>query len=166
MSNSAPISISLLHEVLAYDPETGIFRWKVKRGNRRAGDIAGSPTQHGYIAIGTSGRFMFAHRVAWAMAYGEWPSGGIDHINGVRTDNRISNLRTTTQLVNTQNRRRANRTTKSGLIGASWKSKIGRWVAQIRFGGKLHHLGYFETAEKAHSAYMEAKRRHHAGCTV
>jgi hypothetical protein len=166
MAASDAISIENLRSMLVYDHETGIIRWKVKRGNRAAGSVAGRVANDGRIHIGFFGANISAHRIAWAMHYGAWPSIGIDHRNGIPTDNRILNLREASQLVNTQNRRAANKGSRSGLLGVSWKSKVGRWRAQIRHGGKLHHLGYFESAEAAHAVYLAEKRRHHEGCEI
>jgi hypothetical protein len=160
------ISANLARTVLSYDPDTGELRWLQKRGKIRAGTVAGTINKYGYVALGVFKMPCLAHRLAWLLTYDEWPEGHIDHINGVRHDNRIANLRVATQLVNTQNRHAANKGTRSGLIGASWKTKIQRWVAQIRHGGKLHHLGYFESAESAHAAYIDAKRRLHVGCEI
>lgn len=160
------ISVETLKTLLSYDHVTGIIRWKIKRGNRAAGSIAGRIGNDGRIHIGVSKHNMTGHRVAWALHYGSWPTLGIDHRNGDPTDNRIKNLRQASQLINTQNRRRANKGTRSGLLGASWKSRIGRWCAQIRHSGKLHHIGYFDSAEDAHAAYIAEKRRHHEGCEI
>lgn len=160
------ITANSARSVLSYDPAAGEFRWKQKQGKMRAGALAGSITNDGYVGLGIFKHFYRAHRVAWLMTYGEWPEGAIDHVNGIRTDNRIANLRIASQLINTQNRHAANKGTRSGLIGASWKTKIGRWVAQIRYNGKLHHIGYSETAEAAHAAYVAAKRRLHVGCGI
>ena len=106
-----------------------------------------------------------AHRLAWLYVHGAWPTGQIDHINGDRGDNRISNLRDVTPALNTQNQRRAARSNKSsGLLGVT--ANRGRWLAQISIGGKSRNLGRYATPEEAHAVYVAAKRVLHAGCTL
>lgn len=98
------ININLLREQLAYDPLTGIFVWRMSRpGRAKAGAIAGFLDGCGYIAIGFEARRWLAHRLAWAHVHGEPPAGIIDHINRVRVDNRIANLRIASRLENFQN---------------------------------------------------------------
>jgi hypothetical protein len=82
-----------VHELLSYEPRFGYFFWKINRGSSKAGDVAGSVCPDGYRLIKVDGKSYKAHRLAWLMTHGEWPAEQIDHINGVRTDNRIVNLR-------------------------------------------------------------------------
>lgn len=155
-----------LREVLAYDPETGIFRWKVSRPNGvKPGNIAGTSHKDGYRYIKVLGSNWKAHRLAWLYVYGEWPKDVIDHINGESSDNRIANLRDVDRVVNAQNQRRAHKSNKStGLIGAA--KNWGQFRAGIRIGGKMKHLGNFKTPEEAHQAYLTAKRELHQGCAI
>jgi hypothetical protein len=97
---------------------------------------------------------------------GELPSGHIDHINGVRTDNRWVNLRDVTRLVNQQNMRRARKDSRSGLQGVQQTKPGGSWRARIRLNGSVHHIGCFPTPEMAHEAYVATKRKFHEGCTI
>src|SRR4051812_21947997 len=84
-------SVERLRELLEYNPETGILRWKVnRRGYAKAGDIAGGRSTKGYIRLRVDGNPQYAHAVAWAIYYGEWPTGLLDHENTDGTDNRIS----------------------------------------------------------------------------
>jgi hypothetical protein len=142
-----------LSEELNYDPATGRFTWK-----KEAGTIS-----NGYRLLRVNQKNMWAHRVAWLMATGEDPEGMvIDHINGDRLDNRIENLRTATYSQNSANAKRHSRNT-SGLKGASKRFKngkwTGRWQASITYQRKQINLGYFDTKEEAHAAYLEAARR-------
>jgi hypothetical protein len=98
------------------------------------------------------------------MTHGAWPDGCIDHINGQKADNRISNLRKVTHAVNMQNQHRAARTSKTGLLGVSPNKT--RFVANINVDGRRVYLGSFATAHDAHSAYLSAKRELHAGCVL
>lgn len=152
--------------ILDYDRNTGQFRrracaaqgkaWNAQWANRAAGYIGG----HGYIYICVFSQCFPAHRIAWLLVYGEWPTDQIDHINGDRKDNRISNLRLATNAQNAANsRRRAHNT--SGFKGAFFHKRRNRWMAQIGVNGRQFHLGYFDTPEAAHAAYCEAAREHY-----
>jgi HNH endonuclease len=160
----ADLTAARLRELLNYNPDTGRFVWLVTKARQaNAGDAAGSPN-HGYIAIGCDGDLRFAHRLAWLYMHGVWPTGRIDHINGDKTDNRICNLREVSHSVNLQNQRRAMKNNKLGLLGV--RAYAGKFRAQIKANGQNIHLGYYLTPEAAHSAYIEAKRRLHTGCTL
>jgi hypothetical protein len=104
------------------------------------------------------------HRAAWLYVHGKWPNGQIDHINGDRSDNRISNLRDVSHSVNQQNVHRPRRDNASGFLGVTRQKNL--WTSQVTVSGKTLHLGLFKTPEEAASAYLEAKRKHHTGCTI
>lgn len=141
-----------LRELLDYDETSGIFTRRVRTSNRiKAGDRAGTPDANGYCCIRLEGATHKAHRLAWLYVHGVWPSGEIDHINGVKSDNRIANLRDVTKSVNQQNRRRVRGYNRDGK----------QWKAQIRADGVTHHLGCFKTEDEAHRAYLAAKERLH-----
>lgn len=161
---SSKLNAQRLREVLAYDPETGLFTWRVSRGSVAAGKVAGSPTSDGYIGIKVDRTLHLAHRLAWLWVHGEWPSKQIDHRNGIRDDNRIANLREASPAVNSQNRRTAQKGSRTNLLGAS--SHRRGFQAQIVFKGKKRYLGIYDTAEEAHAAYIAAKRNLHEGCTL
>jgi len=158
---SSNLTQERLHSLLDYDPETGAFTWKVRRsGTARAGSIAGTIFSGGYLGIRVDGRAYKAHRLAFLWMNGVFPSDQVDHRNGVRDDNRWSNLREVTQAENQQNigtARRHNRS--SGLLGA-WRHR-DKWRSKIWFGGKQIHVGSFSTAEEAHAAYLKAKDELH-----
>jgi hypothetical protein len=157
-----------LRELLHYAPETGAFTWRARsRNGVQVGAVAGCGHGEGYWFIGIDGRRYFAHRLAWLYVHGAWPTADIDHINGVRNDNRIVNLRDVTRSVNLQNQRRApNHNKSSGLLGASFNARKLKWKSTIGVGGKPRHLGFFATAQEAHAAYVAAKRDVHAGCSI
>lgn len=155
-----------LREVLDYDPCTGVFTWKAPSGRRvKVGSQAGRITD-GYRRIGVDGAQARAHRLAWLYVYGELVPDGyvIDHINGDRSDNRISNLRVVTHSVNMQNQRRCTAASKSGLLGV--RKYENAWLSGIGVQGREIHLGSFKSPEAAHEAYLQAKRRLHEGCTI
>ena len=148
-----------LKELLHYDPKTGVFTCLVsRRGRVKVGNKAGY-TNHGYVRIRVDTRRYFAHRLAWLYVYGESPPDDIDHINGVRSDNRIANLRLATKAQNCQNRREAHSGSAINLLGVSpWK---GKYKAQIMMGGVTHYLGLYPTIEDAHNVYLAFKRLMH-----
>jgi AP2 domain. len=117
----------------------------------------------GYIYIGLMKAHFLAHRLAWFWVHGEWPPLLIDHLNGVRDDNRIANLRQADRRLNMENRRRESYNV-TGLLGVKPNGK--GFSARIGVRGVEHHLGTFKTPEEAHAVYVEAKRRLHEGCTI
>lgn len=160
------LTLERAKELLEYDPETGVMRWAQDRSIAvKKGQIAGTKG-NGYRQLIVEGARLRGHRIAWLMVYGVWPKGDIDHINGVRDDNRIANLRDVTRSVNVQNQRRPQVHGKSGFLGVSWNKNARKWSATIRIGGRSRHLGLFVTAEEAYQAYLNKKREAHEGCTI
>jgi hypothetical protein len=164
----APPDMRLLLEWLTYDPADGSFKWRAHRSaNARPGTSAGSVTRDGYLSIRLAGSRYQAHRLAWFYVYGKWPADQIDHINGIRDDNRIINLREATASLNGGNQRKAARSNRtSGFLGVSWSNDRGKWLAQIQSDRKTYNLGRYSTREAAYRAYLAAKRRLHSGCTI
>jgi hypothetical protein len=153
-----------LIEVLSYDPRSGQMTWKVRLSTiRKAGDVAGG--SYGSYSFVTVDKVMYlAHRLCWFYVTGTWPSGEIDHINGIPTDNRWCNLRVVEPRTNQQNMRRAHFDSATGLLGVSKHGRAYRY--QIKVCGKNITRGGFRTPEDAHAAYVEAKRAMHEGCTL
>ena len=136
----------MLKEVLDYDLETGIFRWKVASAKKvKIGCAAGTVTVQGYIAIKVEGKIRLAHRLAWIYVHGYFPEYQIDHINGIRTDNRWINLRHVSRSCNLQNRCVSSRNT-SGFPGVCFNNNIKKWQAYISIHCKLYIIGLHETA--------------------
>lgn len=159
------ITQTRLREVLEYDPETGIFTWKVTLSNSvPAASRAGTLHPNGYVYIHIDRRGYLAHRLAWLYITGSWPQDQLDHINGVKNDNRWVNLREADNRLNLENQRKAHRNNKLGVLGVT--PSQGKFRAVIRHLGHLRHLGYFATRELAHTAYLKAKRGLHAGNTL
>ena len=149
-----------LKELLDYDTATGVFVRRVSRGKAKAGNIAGYTHHEGYVLISIDGRKRLAHRLAWLYTYGYWPTSQLDHINRVRDDNRIENLREVTDQENHWNRGKQ-KNNSSGLTGVFWDKKSKKWRAYIYVCGKQKHLGLFDTQEEASVAYLKAKAEHH-----
>jgi HNH endonuclease len=165
MNARTQLTQARLKEVLHYEPTTGVFTWLVQTSNRtRVGKPATALSDLGYIRLSIDYWRLYAHRLAWLYMTGEWPKIQIDHKNTIRTDNRWDNLREATNKFNNENRRTAHRTSKSGLLGV--RRHRDKFTARIYAEGKEKHLGMFPTPELAHAAYIEAKRRLHAGCTL
>lgn len=153
-----PASIS---SVLEYRPETGVFIWIAKAAkNTKVGSIAGRIARAGYVEIGLGGRLYKAHRLAWVLLYGHIDENRvIDHINGKKCDNRISNLRLVTPVENGQNRHRpAGRNT---AVGVTWDKARKKWRADIKIGRRCVTLGRFDHHSEAVSAHAAAKAKHH-----
>ena len=158
-------SIEYLHKRLRYEPETGKLFWRdcdemsKSWRTRWAGNEAFTCANScGYRQGRIDGVSFTAHRVMWAIHYGEWPSDQIDHINGVRTDNSISNLRVVTNQENGRNKSMRSDNT-SGVCGVCWHKGVGKWQARIMIDGRSKHLGFFITFDAAVAARAEASRR-------
>lgn len=151
-----------LLEVISYDPETGIFRWRINKRKMLAGALAGTWTK-GYLTITVDYKRYQAARVAWFYVYREWPPELVDHINQNPRDNRISNLRLANKWQNSANAK-DRRATLSGARGVyydkgKWKRK--RWTAYINHNGRRTTLGFFMTKEEAIAARETAERIYH-----
>lgn len=158
------LTVARLRELLHYDPESGSLTWLVTRGKCKAGDVVSCREPRGYIVAGIEGRRYYAHRVAWALAHGEWAPEVVDHINGDRGDNRLSNLRAVAIKVNAQNRHVPAARSKTQVLGV--RIYKGRFRAQISINGASVFLGDFADVGSAQAAYLAAKRKHHEGCTL
>ena len=167
-------SPEVLRQLLRYEPETGKLFWK-ERGpewfkskegfkhwqTRRLGaEALTSIDRDGYRRGLVCGHSVMAHRVAWAIHAGHWPKYQIDHVNGVRDDNRLLNLREATASENARNRRYR---VKPGGIprGVKMLASSGKWQAEIGVDGRKKYLGVFDTKEAAQTAYLEAAPRYH-----
>lgn len=160
----AAITYEAVAVALAYDPATGEFTWLTRSTRTRVGDKAGC-SYNGYRFVKFQQKKLAAHRLAWLLTYRVWPENDIDHINGDRSDNRISNLRDVPRAINAQNTRRARKDNRSsGLLGVTLDHT--QWVARIWVAGRNKYLGRFGTKDMAHAAYIAAKRQCHEGCTV
>lgn len=163
-----------LRELLRYNPDTGKLFWKARPIEMFGGSsypaerlaktwntkYADKPA---FTAVKEGGYFVgrvfktnyLAHRVIWALHYGEWPSKGIDHKNGNTADNRIENLRLASQSENNMNAKRRS-DNKSGIKGVFWSERSKKWCAQIAIKGKSMHLGYYDDISHAGAAYERA----------
>lgn len=155
------LSISRLMELLHYSPDTGHFTW-IKRGcGVTIGRIAGgSMGNRGYRRIKIDGRMYLAHRLAWLYMKGSWPKDEIDHINMVRDDNRISNLREATRLQNSRNKK-IRKDNSSGMKGVHFHKSTRKWQVTCGFNSKLIYLGLFDDMELADLVASEFRSKYH-----
>lgn len=141
--------------IIHYNPETGRFTHLRTSGKAKKGAIAGNIAPNGYWQLRVFNKLFAASRLAWFYMTGEWPRETIDHINGIRTDDRWSNLRLASKTENNWNTGPMSNC-KSGLKGA-WRCKsTGRWLSMLEVNRKRIWLGRFDTAEEAHKAWIEA----------
>jgi hypothetical protein len=150
-----------LRQLVEYDPETGKLTWKPRAGNPRFNNrLAGKPAfaqpSDGYLTGHINRKNYKAHRIAWAVAYGEWPNGDLDHINGDRSDNRIENLRVVDVAENARNLR-LSRLNTSGVTGVSWFARDSKWWAKITVSRRVIHLGFFNNLSDAAAARRAAE---------
>lgn len=150
-----------LKKILHYNPDTGVFTRLVSVSvNTRKGDVAGTKGLHRYASIKIKNRSYAAHRLVWLYMHGRLPEHDIDHINHVKTDNRLCNLREATRAENGRNRAMSSQNT-SGFKGVFMEKKTGMWTAACKMNGVLHCLGRFKRAEDASLAYQKFAKQHH-----
>lgn len=150
-----------LKSILEYNPETGVFKWKVSLAKcTHPRDVAGTIQLRGRRTIGINKRIYLSSRLAWLYMTGNWPPHIVDHRNRDNSDDRWSNLRAATNKQNAQNRNKPF-TNTSGFKGISWERKRNRWKAIIEVNYKAIQLGSFSTREEAYAAYCETARTIH-----
>ena len=146
---------------LDYDPETGILRWKPDTflNSSKAGLRAGCQNPDGYRYLDFNGRRRGEHRIIWVLVYAEFPEQ-VDHINMIKNDNRLCNLRAATIAQNGMNRQKQVNNT-SGFKGVSLNKMAGKYNAKITFNKVKKHLGSYDTPEAAADAYKQAAEKFH-----
>ena len=166
MTGKPKMSPDQLRRLFDLNAETGEIRWSTacSRGSLTH-RVAGSNLNSGYRQVKVGGCSYLVHRVIWAIVYGVWPERAIDHIDGNRSNNAVTNLRLATASQNMQNLAVKQTKSASGLMGAihvpGTSRRRERWESRIRVGGVQKYLGSFESPQDAHTAYMNAKSQHH-----
>lgn len=150
---------AILKENLSYDPETGLFIRLVSRPNSKAGTVAGCVHSLGYIDIRLDWKAYKAHRLAWLYVYGCFPEHEIDHINGIKTDNRLCNLREVTHTENHQNKP-TYKSNKSGITGVYFNTTKNRWLSYITVNKRRINLGCFRYKMPAIATRKLAEIKH------
>lgn len=149
----------------SYDHYTGKLTNRIDRHLAKAGDESGFVCRrHGYRFVKFNGERIAAHRLIWLIVHAHLPRFEIDHINGIKHDNRLENLRDVPHQINVQNLRGCISSSSTGLLGVGPKGR--KWRARITVNKVVQHLGTFETKEQAIEAYITAKRYVHTGCTI
>ena len=129
-------------ELFNYNSDTGEIFWNVIGKGRTKKKAAGTVTSNGYVGVLIDGTRYYAHRIVWFLHHKKWPQNQIDHINGIKTDNRIENLREATNSQNGKNYGE-NKSNTSGFKGVSFCKQTNRWRAVIKVDGKTKSLGRF-----------------------
>ena len=140
-----------------FNYQNGKLIAKTNSKSRKVGDIVGSLNSNGYLVASVKSKIYRIHRLIFMYHYGFMPKQ-IDHINGVRSDNRIENLREATLNQNNQNRRA---TAQSGVKGVYWHKQINRWIASICINKKNIHLGSFLHKDDAAQVAISARKTIH-----
>jgi len=154
------MSVDVIKDLLSYDQQSGNLYWTDKQRIALRGKVAGSIDAYGYLQLSVKRKRYKAHRVAWLLTYGSWPNGEIDHIDGDKLNNRITNLRDVSSQTNAWNRNLAQKNNSTGYRGVT--KHRNKFMADIKVCGKKIYLGLFDTPELAHQAYLQAKTKHHA----
>lgn len=164
----------IIRELIDYDPETGDCFWKFRDRKWFKSDgvwkswnssFSGKKTgslniRDGYIQLYILNIKCRLHRIIWLYVYGEWPKNMIDHINRIKSDNRLINLREATNTENGQNREKQKNNT-SGYKGVSWNKQAKKWETKIMINSKHKHLGLFENKEDAYIKYNNVRNELH-----
>lgn len=152
-------------EIFHYDPATGLLTWKESISQKsKIGHAAGGLNiTDGYLQVRAENKLYRVHRIAWLYMTGVW-AGYIDHINGIRSDNRWANLRSVSNAENMQNCIKPHSNNTTGFLGVYFDKRKKKFRAQIMVHGEKVHLGTHETAKLAHEKYLEAKRIYHPAC--
>ena len=158
-NNTEMLTQEYLKSILHYNQDTGVFTWKVSKAQRiKSGDVAGW-VHNGYTEIEINNKKYKAHRLAWLYVNGEIPKKLIDHIDGNRSNNKISNLREATHQTNSENYKMP-RTNKSGVKNVSWYKNFNKWVVSISVKKTKKTIGYFDDLEFAELVAIEARNKY------
>ena len=153
-----------LLSLLSYDPSSGVFRWRQSGKGRRVDLIAGSISKSdGYVYICIKYRKFSCARLAWLYVYGKMPDEEMDHINRIRSDNRLSNIRSCTRHQNAMNQKR--RTDNSTGHSGVYNDIRGGWRVWVHVEGKPRWIGRFPSFDDAVKARREAEKRHYGRFT-
>lgn len=164
------VTPEILREFLTYDPDTGLLFWKFRDRKWFKDDAAckswnarfalkqamASKNSEWYAEGSVLGVRVRAHRVAWAIFYGSWPEGHIDHIDGNKLNNKIENLRSVSPSANNKNAKIRTDNT-SGILGVCFDKQTKKWMAKISVSGRSKNLGRFDDIGQAKAARKAAE---------
>ena len=151
-----------LKKLVKYDRSTGVFNWVNCAGTKKDPNRPlGYKHGFGYLIIDINNKKYMAHRLAWLYENGFMPKDHLDHINGIKTDNRIENLREATNQENQFNSK-LRIDNSSGIKGVHWHKDINKWIARIRTGSRKRlYLGSFDSLDLAAAAVNNARLKYH-----
>ena len=155
MDKESLLTQEYLKYILHYNPETGIFTRKRPTGyGTKKGQVVGSERSKGYLGVSINTKSYLLHRLAWFYTTNRWPKDQIDHINGVKNDNRWCNLREATNKQNclAQGVRSDN---TSGYKGVYWHKASQKWLASVQI-----NVGAFDNKHDAAKAYNKAAKEY------
>ena len=158
ISRKENLSFRQISSLFQYNKDNGLFLRKTGRGAYKREWTAGTRQTNGYMFFIIDGKKYLAHRLAFLLVHGRYPNGVIDHINGVRSDNRIENLRDVSQGQNTKNVK-VSVERKMKFAGCYFDSSNGLWAAEAIVKKKRYHLGRFRSKEEAHQVYLDFMRK-------
>ena len=150
------------NSLLRYDSETGVLYWKENAGSRAvAGNVAGCKnTRTGYTVVRLNGKLYQGHRIALILSGVVFKPGEcVDHLNHIRTDNRLANLRVVSRVSNQRNQS-CRSDNKTGVTGVMYLDRLKKYVARIMVNYEYVSLGTFETLEEASAARLEAEKKY------
>lgn len=153
------VSQQQLKERMSYDPQTGDFKWILPPRGTSVGDIAGKINSNRYLQVWLLNKRYLLHRLAFLYMDGEHPQSEVDHIDGVRHNNSWPNLRRVSSAENSRNKKIFSNN-RSGASGVSFDKRTGQWIATIRTGGKVVHLGSFGLKFFAKQARLAAEKKY------
>jgi len=149
-----------VQHLFTYDGKNGLLIRNFGTGRAKGGKASLSKDKDGYNVIGIDNKLYRTHRVIWLYVYGEFPYGFLDHINRIRTDNRVENLREVSKAQSRENIG-VSKSSKCGLKGVWLHKQTKKWCASIGSNGKNIHLGSFALIEDAYAAYQKAASIYH-----
>lgn len=149
-----------LKSQLHYDAEAGLFTWLRTSNHIKIGSVAGTLDSGGHVQIKILSKLILAHRLAFLYTNGALPVDCVDHINGVRADNRWCNLREANNQQNSYNAA-LRKTSTTGVSGVNWCKRDKKFIARCSVSGKRHLLGYFDNLESAKQARQDFAKLHH-----
>jgi hypothetical protein len=150
-----------LKELMTYDADTGVFT-RIRSVNRAGRRVSDKLNRHGYLHFCIDYKMYLQHRVAWLYVYGEFPEGHLDHINRIKTDNRICNLRVVTAFENSQNKLPAANNLYPHI---HWLVNRNRFRVRIKSDGKVYEK-CFKSFEDAKNFSDEMRKQHKPLFTV
>lgn len=157
----SPLSIETLKEWIDYDPQKGSFTWKKSPHHLiKQGSMAGTYEKRGYRVLHIRKKIIKAHRAAWAIIYGYFPIGEIDHIDNNPSNNCIDNLREVDRSKNQMNAKTPKNNT-SGVKGVHYCNPKRKWIASISIDKKKFCIGHFDSIEEAIKARKQKEKEIH-----